>query len=91
MFEKVLVNSSHKILNLTDFMKLCVRLVDLELHFRNTFVKCKNILCINVDLDEWNKLSIYDFSSWGRLEFRKRACRCENLKFQNLSGPNSLR
>jgi len=72
-------------------MKLYVRLVHLELHFPNILSNVKMTYVSNVDLDEWNKLSIHEFSSWGRLGFRKHACRCENLKFQNLSGPNSLR
>ena len=33
----------------------------------------------------------HDFLSWGRLGFRKCACSRENLKFQNMSGPNPLR
>ena len=72
-------------------MKLYVRPMDLELHFRNALSNAKIFYVSNVDLDEWNKLSIYDFSSWGCLGSRKRACSYENLKFQNLSGPNPLR
>jgi len=72
-------------------MKLHAGLVDLELHFFNTLTNAKMSYISNVDLDEWNKLAIYDFWSWGRLGSRKRACICENLKFQNLSGLNHLR
>jgi len=72
-------------------MKLYAGSVDLELHFRNDLSNAKMSYVSNVDLDEGNKLAIYDFSSWGRLGSRKRACSRENLKFQNLSGPNTLR
>ena len=58
--------------------------MDLELHFRNALSNVKMSYVSNIDIDEWNKLSIYDFSSWGRIWFRK----CENLKFQNLSSRN---
>jgi hypothetical protein len=44
-------------------MKLHVRLVDLELHFRNTLSNTKMAYVSNVDLDEWNNLGIHDFSS----------------------------
>jgi len=72
-------------------MKLHAGLVDLELHFLNALTNVKMSYISNVDLDEWNKLAIHDFQSWGRLGSRKRACTRENLKFQNLSGPNRLR
>jgi len=72
-------------------MKLYLRPVDLELHFRNSLSNAKMSYVSNVDLGEWNNLFIHDFLSWGRLWFKKCACSCENLKFQNLSGPNSLR
>jgi hypothetical protein len=78
-------------LNHTDFMKIYVGHVDLELHFRNTLSNAKMSNVSNVDLDEWNKLAIHDFSSLGRLGSRKRACSHKNLKFQNLSDPNPLR
>jgi len=72
-------------------MKLHAGLVDLELHFRNALSNAKMSYISNVDLDEWNKLAIHDFRSWGRLGAQKHACSRENLKFQNLSGPNHLR
>jgi hypothetical protein len=62
-------------------MKLYVSHVDLELRFPNALSNAKMFYLLNVDLDECNKLSIHDFSSWGRLGFKKRACSCENLKF----------
>ena len=72
-------------------MKLYVGLVDLELQFCNALSNEKMSNVSNVDLDEWNKLAIHDFSSWGCLGSRKRAYSCEKLKFQNLSGLNPLR
>ena len=72
-------------------MKLHVGLVDLELHFLNALSNANISYISNVDLDEWNKIAIHDFRSWGRLGSRKRACSSENLKFQNFSGPNHLR
>ena len=72
-------------------MKLHAGLVDLELHFLNALSNAKMSYVSNVDIDEWNKLAIHDFSSWGRLGSRKREYSSENLKFQNLSGPNHLR
>jgi len=72
-------------------MKLHVGLVDLELHFFNALSNAKISYISNVDLDEWNKIAIHDFRSWGRLWSRKRACRSEKLEFQNFSGPNHLR
>jgi len=72
-------------------MKLHVGLVDLELHFLNALSNAKMSYISNVDLDEWNKLAIHDFWSWGRLWSRKRACSSENFKFQNFHGPNHLR
>ena len=71
--------------------ELYVRLVDLELHFWNALSNAKMSYVWNVYLDERNNLCIHDFSSWGRLGFRKRVCSCGNVKFQNLSGPNSVR
>ena len=65
--------------------------MDLELHFRNALSNAKMSYVSNVYLDEWNKLDIHDFWSWGRLGSRKRACSSENWEFQNLSGPNHLR
>ena len=82
------VNSSHEVLKHKDFMKLYAGPEDLELHFHNAFSNANMSYISNVDLDEWNKLAIHDFSSWGRLGSQKRACSRENLKFQNLSGPN---
>jgi len=70
----VFVNSSHSLESHVDFMKLYARLVDLELHFRNALSNAKMSYVSNVDLDEWNKLDIYDFLSWGRLGSQKRAC-----------------
>jgi hypothetical protein len=67
-------------------MKLYVRLVDLELHFRNTLSNAKIAYVSNVDLDEWNNLGIHDFSIWDHLGFRKLACNYQNFKIQNLSG-----
>ena len=72
-------------------MKLHAGLVDLELHFLNALSNAKISYISNVDLDKWNKISIHDFGSWGRLGSRKRACSSENLKFQNSRGPNHLR
>ena len=72
-------------------MKLYAGPMDLELHFRNALSNAKMSYVSNVDLDEWNKLAIYDFLSWGRLGSRKCVCSHENFKFQNLSGPNPLR
>jgi len=72
-------------------MELHAGLVNLELHFLNALSNAKMSYISNVDLDEWNKLAIHDFQSWGRLGSRKCACSRENLKFHNLSGPNHLR
>jgi len=72
-------------------MKLHVELVDLELYFLNALSNAKISYISNVDLDEWNKLAIHNFRSWGGLGSRKRACSSENLKFQNFRGPNHLR
>jgi len=72
-------------------MKLYAGPVDLELHFRNALSNAKISYVSNVDLDEWNKLAMHNFSSWGRLGYQKCACSLENLKFQILSGPNPLR
>jgi hypothetical protein len=48
-------------------MKLYAGPVDLELHFHKVLSNAKMSYVLNVDLDEWNKLTIHDFSSWGRL------------------------
>jgi hypothetical protein len=72
-------------------MKLYAGPMDLELHFHNALSNGKISYVSNVGLDEWIKLSIHDFPSWGRLGSRKPACSHENLKFQSLSGPNPLR
>jgi len=72
-------------------MKLHAGLVDLELRFLNALSNAKMSYISNVYLDEWNKIAIHDFRSWGRLGSRKRACSGENLKIQNFSGPNHLR
>jgi len=72
----------------TNFIKLYVTSVDLELHLRNALSNVKMSYVSNVDLDKWNKLAIHDFSSWGRLWFRKPTWSCENLKSQNLIGAN---
>ena len=72
-------------------MKLHAGLVDLELHFLNALSNVKISNISNVDLDEWNKIAVHDFRSWGRLVSRKRTCSSEILKFQNFSGPNHLR
>jgi len=39
-------------------MKLYVKPIDLELHFRNAFSNVKMSYVSNVDIDEWKKLSI---------------------------------
>ena len=72
-------------------MKLHAGLMDLELHFHNALSNAKMTYVSNIDFDDWNKLAIHDFRSWGHLGSRKRACSRENLKFQNLSGPNHRR
>jgi len=72
-------------------MKPYAGLADLELHFHNALSNAKMSYVSNVDLDEWNKLAIHDFSSRRRLGSRKREYSREKLKFQNLSGPNPLR
>jgi len=61
----VLVNTRHKVLNLayTLYMKVYVRLVDLELHFPNTLTNAKMTYVSNVDLNEWTNFDIHDFSS----------------------------
>ena len=50
-------------MNLTEFMKLYKRLVNLELNFPNTFSNAKMTYITIVDLDELYKLGIHDFSS----------------------------
>jgi len=65
--------------------------MDLELHLRNTLSNAKMSYVSNVDLDEWNKLAIHDFSSWSRLGSRKHVRSHKILKFQNLSGSNPVR
>jgi len=72
-------------------MKLHAGLVNLEHHFLNALSNAKLSYISNVDLDEWNKIAIHDFRSWGGLGSRKCACSSENLKIQNFSGPNHLR
>ena len=52
-----------KIMDLTEFMKLCERLVNLELNFSNTFSNAKMTYITIVDLDELIKLGIHDVSS----------------------------
>jgi hypothetical protein len=64
----VLVNYGHKSLEShADFMKLYTGPVDLELHFRNALSNGKMSYASNVGLDDWIKLAIHDFPSWGRL------------------------
>jgi len=53
-------------------MKLHAGLMDLELHFRNALSNAKMSYVSNVDFDEWNKIAIRDFRSWGRLGSHKR-------------------
>ena len=60
-FEKVLSNTSHKFLNLIDFLKLCYTLVKFELHFVQSFSNEKIAYIRIVDLDELNKLGIQNF------------------------------
>jgi len=72
-------------------MKLYAGPVDLDLLFYHALSNVKVSYVSNVDLDEWNKLVIHDFLSWGRLGSQKLACSRENLKFHNLSGQNPLR
>jgi hypothetical protein len=63
-FEKLLVNTSHKNHEShIEFMKLYERLINFELNFPNTFLNAKMTNITNVDLDEWTKLGIRDFSS----------------------------
>jgi hypothetical protein len=40
-FEKVFVNASHENMDVTEFMKLCERLVNFELNFSNTISNAK--------------------------------------------------
>ena len=46
-----------------DSMKLCVRIVDFELHFPKNLSKAKMAYISNIDLDEWSNIGIHDFSS----------------------------
>ena len=50
-------------MDLTEFMKLCERLVNLELNFPNTFSNAKMSYITIVGLDELIKLGIHDVSS----------------------------
>jgi hypothetical protein len=45
----------------TNYMKLYVRIVDFKLHLPNTLSNVKMVYILNVDLDEWNNIGIYDF------------------------------
>ena len=63
LWEKIGKLSSQSLESHTNFLKLYVRHVDLELHFHNALSNAKMSYVSNVDFDEWNKLSIHDFSS----------------------------
>jgi hypothetical protein len=47
----------------TNYMKLYVRIVDFQLHLPSTLSNVKMVYILNVDLDEWNNIGIYDFPS----------------------------
>jgi hypothetical protein len=72
-------------------MRLYERLVNFELNFPNTFLNLKTTNITNVDLDEWTKLGIRDFSSRGHLGFRKLVWSRQNLKIQNLNHSNFIK
>jgi hypothetical protein len=50
-------------------MKLCVRLVDLELHFPNTLSNTKMVYVSNVDLDKWTNLAILNLKDFWKLHY----------------------
>ena len=52
-------------------MKQYVRITDFQLHLPNTLSNAKMVCILNVDLDEWNNIGIYDFSSLDHLGFQK--------------------
>ena len=63
-------------------MKKYARLVDFELHIHKTFSNGKMVYISNVDIDEWNKLGIQDFSCWGRLGCRNSHVAIKISKFK---------
>jgi len=52
-----------------NYMTLYVRIADFQLHLPNTLSNAKMVSILNVDLDEWNYISIHDFSSGDPLGF----------------------
>jgi len=52
-------------------MKLYVRIADFYLHHPNTLSNAKMVCILNVDLDEWSKIGIHEFSSRDHLGFQK--------------------
>ena len=69
-------------------MKLYVTIVDFQLHLPNTLSNAKMVYILNVDLDEWNTISIYDFSIRDHLGFRKPMRGYEFFQNSKLSGSN---
>jgi hypothetical protein len=67
---------------------LYVGIVDFQLHFANTLSNAKIVYIWNVDLDEWNNIGIYDFSSQDHPGFRKPAFGYKFFQNSKLSGSN---
>jgi len=69
-------------------MKLYVSTVDFQLHLLNTLSNAKMVHILNVDFDEWNNISIQDFSIRDHVGFRKPMRGYEFFQNSKLSGSN---
>jgi len=69
-------------------MKLYVIIVDFQLHLPNTLSNAKMVYILNVDLDEWNNISIHGFPSRDHLGFRKPVHGYEFFQNSKLRGSN---
>jgi len=65
-----------------------VRLLDI---YHKTFSNGKMVYILNVDIDEWNKLGIHDFSCWCCLGCRKLRRCYQNFEIQDSTGANSIK
>ena len=54
-----------------NYMKQYVRIANFQLHLPKTLSNAKMVFILNVDLDEWNNISIHVFSSRDPLGFQK--------------------
>jgi len=69
-------------------MKLYVSTLDFQLHLSNTLPNAKMVYILNVDFDEWNNISIHDFSIRDHLGFQKSMRGYEFFQNSKLSGSN---